>query len=403
MAIKMATATLSGISQSPIFDKEIIENGGICCYNCELLKLKLQEVSSELRSAREIIKILQEEDNPNQRASEKPREPQHNLEEKQPPTEDHYSSWTKCMPTRKTRIRNYVHSKQEVFPPNVNRYNVLRTLIEPQVDDLPNSHNILTTLKKHSGKNSVERGANHRNRRKIVIIGDSHAKGCAANIKHVLGKTEEVTGYVSPGSKLENITNIPNKEINELTKKDTVVIWGGANNIAINESEKGLTYLSNFVDLCKNTNVIIIGAPKRHDLLETSCVNEEVDKFNRKLHKKMRIFEHAKVIDSVSQRECYTRHGLHLNSLGKEQMAHRIAEQLKNSLMNNNISIPLPWKVMPLVYNPTVPTETNSKTNDNDKDSTKRNSNRPRKAPVTRTEDFLWETATSQIRPAKYF
>jgi hypothetical protein len=393
----------NGISQPPILDKEIIENSDICCFNCELLKLKLQEVSSELRSAQEIIKILQEEDNPNQRASDKPRGPQHNLEEKQPPTEDLYSSWTIFKPNRKTRIRNYVHPKQEVFPPNVNRYNVLRTLVEPQVDDLPNPHNILTTFKKHSGKNSVKSGANHRKRRKIVIIGDSHAKGCAANIKYVLGKTEEVTGYVSPGSKLENITNIAKKEINELTKKDTVVIWGGANNIAINESEKGLTYLSNFVELCKNTNVIIIDAPKRHDLLESSCVNEEVDKFNRKLHKKMRVFEHAKVIDSVTQRECYTRHGLHLNSLGKEQMAHRIIEQLKNSLMNNNISIPLPWKVMPLVYNPTVSTENNSKTNDNDKDSTNRNSNRPRKAPVTRTEDFLWETTTSRTRPAKEF
>jgi hypothetical protein len=30
------------------------------------------------------------------------------------------------------------------------------------------------------------------------------------------------------------------------------------------------------------------------------CVNEEVNKFNWQLHKKMRIFENAKVIDSVS-------------------------------------------------------------------------------------------------------
>jgi len=55
----------------------------------------------------------------------------------------------------------------------------------------------------------------------------------------------------------------------------------------------------------------------------------------------MRVFENAKVIDSVSQRECYTKHGLHLNSVGKEQMAYKIIEQFK-----------LPWKVEPLVRNP---------------------------------------------------
>lgn len=33
-------------------------------------------------------------------------------------------------------------------------------------------------------------------------------------------------------TRLEEITNIARKEIDELTKKDMVVIWGGANNIA---------------------------------------------------------------------------------------------------------------------------------------------------------------------------
>jgi hypothetical protein len=78
----MADGMLDNISQAPVFNEEILENVGICCDNCELLKLKLQKVSSELSSALEIIKVLQEEDNPTQRASDKPHVPQHNLEEK---------------------------------------------------------------------------------------------------------------------------------------------------------------------------------------------------------------------------------------------------------------------------------------------------------------------------------
>jgi len=60
------------------------------------------------------------------------------------------------------------------------------------------------------------------------------------------------------------ITNVVNNEINNLTKKDSVIIWGGANDIARNESGKGLIHLLNFVGLCTNTNVVVVGAPKRH-------------------------------------------------------------------------------------------------------------------------------------------
>jgi hypothetical protein len=49
--------------------------------------------------------------------------------------------------------------------------------------------------------------------KKITIIGDSHAKGCAAEIKHNFGRTFKVTGYVKPGMGLEEITNIARKEI----------------------------------------------------------------------------------------------------------------------------------------------------------------------------------------------
>jgi hypothetical protein len=107
------------------------------------------------------------------------------------------------------------------------------------------------------------------------------------------------------------------------------VIWGGTNDIAINEADRGLTCLFNFVKRCKRTNVVV-SSPKRYDLEETSCVNKEVNLFNRKLHKKLKVFEYAKVINSASQRDCFTRHGLHLNKFGKEQIAHRIIDQINN-------------------------------------------------------------------------
>jgi len=61
------------------------------------------------------------------------------------------------------------------------------------------------------------RGVPGKRKPKIIIIGDSHAKECAAEITHNLGRTFEVTGYVKPGKELEEITNIMRREIDELT------------------------------------------------------------------------------------------------------------------------------------------------------------------------------------------
>ena len=99
------------------------------------------------------------------------------------------------------------------------------------------------------------------------------------------------------------------------------------------ESEKGIECLSNLVKQRMNTHTILVGAPQRHDLLTESCVNEEVVKCNRKLLKMMKMFKYANVLDSEVKRECYTRHGLHMNGVGKELMAQRIMDQIREILL----------------------------------------------------------------------
>lgn len=177
-------------------------------------------------------------------------------------------------------------------------------------------------------------------------MGDSHVRGCAANIKHILGNTVIATGYVNPGSNLQQLTKIVKNEIINLTKKDTLVIWGGANDIAKNEAGNGLLHLFKLVDLCTNTN-IIVDAPKRHDLPDTSCVNSEVNSLIRNF---TRAFRNVKVINSVSQREYFMKHGLHLNNTGKEEKASRIIKQFKDSFRpNESPPIFLQWIEVPSV------------------------------------------------------
>jgi hypothetical protein len=62
---------------------------------------------------------------------------------------------------------------------------------------------------------------------KIILSSDSHASGCAADVKHNLDKTSEIKGVVKPETKIQNITNTGTwkepEELGKLTKKKVVV------------------------------------------------------------------------------------------------------------------------------------------------------------------------------------
>ena len=127
------------------------------------------------------------------------------------------------------------------------------------------------------------------NKHKVIVIGDSHARGCASKLNAKLNTEWKATlayGVVKPGMGLEKIVDSATKEISALEKKDTVVVWGGTNDIARNNTDEGQKHIIDFVDKNRHTNIIVMSVPHRHDLINTSCVNTEVSRFNRKLKKK---------------------------------------------------------------------------------------------------------------------
>jgi RNase H-fold protein (predicted Holliday junction resolvase) len=120
------------------------------------------------------------------------------------------------------------------------------------------------------------------------------------------------------------------------------VIWGGTNDIVKNETNNGLAHITNFVNSRKHTNIVIVGAPVRFDLLATSCVNKEVIAYNKNVHKRVKQFECVKVIGSELQRKYFTKHSLHMNRAGKEQMAQKIAEQVRETFLRGKY-LPSPY------------------------------------------------------------
>ena len=59
---------------------------------------------------------------------------------------------------------------------------------------------------------------------------------------------------------------------------------------------------------------------------ESSCFNNEVHVFNRKLHKIFKAKDNVTILDVNLHRNDFTPHGLHLNTVGKEKIAENIKQ-----------------------------------------------------------------------------
>jgi hypothetical protein len=91
-----------------------------------------------------------------------------------------------------------------------------------------------------------------------------------------------------------------------------------------NESQKCIRQISVFAQSNLNVNVVVLNLPNRRDLADQSCVNKEIDRYNRRLGKHLKVFDRVyyKVINY--ERKFHTKHGMHLNTMGKEYVARQL-------------------------------------------------------------------------------
>jgi hypothetical protein len=122
-----------------------------------------------------------------------------------------------------------------------------------------------------------------RKEHKIVIIGDSHSRGYKAQVKSHLTNKFEVIGLVKPGACAEILVKSAMSDIVSLTKSDVVVFYGGSNDVSKNSSSIALKRILNFLKDNNNSNIILPNVPHRHDLMDSSCVNNEIRTFNGKV------------------------------------------------------------------------------------------------------------------------
>jgi len=80
-----------------------------------------------------------------------------------------------------------------------------------------------------------------------------------------------------------------------------------------------------------------MGVPHRFDLPDTSCVNKEVESFNNKLTKIVKPFKSATVMKVEQRKEHFTKHGKHLNALGKASAAKLIVNWVNSIFIQKKL------------------------------------------------------------------
>jgi hypothetical protein len=179
--------------------------------------------------------------------------------------------------------------------------------------------------------------------------------------------------------------------VSALKCNDAVILWEGAHDINRNNTNKALKNLSNFMNANKKINIILICSPLRHDLLLSSCVNNEVVKFNRQLKKTVKLHENVEFSEVELQRKDFTRHVQHLNYSGKELVSSELAKSVEQLFKEMKTApIQIQWKDDNLdVFNLDIHSKI-ANVDKTDSDNKIKVSRRPRKAPVKRSKDFLW-------------
>jgi hypothetical protein len=87
----------------------------------------------------------------------------------------------------------------------------------------------------------------NRPRHKVLIIGDSYARGMAIKLRHNLEEDYSVQGLIKPGADLEETLGMGVKDIKSFTKNDVLLVWSCTKELAEMRPKKGLTQIRKFV------------------------------------------------------------------------------------------------------------------------------------------------------------
>ena len=84
----------------------------------------------------------------------------------------------------------------------------------------------LSSCAQRNGRKNYKQSYVKNRTHKVLILGDSHARRCAPEVKNKLNNEYDVSGFVNPGSDMKIISESAKRKIAQLTNNDYVVLWG---------------------------------------------------------------------------------------------------------------------------------------------------------------------------------
>jgi hypothetical protein len=176
---------------APVLIRNIVVKDKICeC--CDIIQTELDELKLELKSCREIIRILQEEARV---STTMPHEvwdiPNGELIEKTQTNSWHQGNGWQNSTNQRRRPQKISRQLQQIPLHTSNKFELLLNL----KDDTEKSKcSRMDRRYKVKSDNMMKS-----DKQKIVITGDSHARNCAPELLHQLKSKCIVSGYVNPG------------------------------------------------------------------------------------------------------------------------------------------------------------------------------------------------------------
>ena len=362
------------------------------CSNCERLNSDLSKAQLEILSYEKIIKVLRDELYNAGLCAERGYIDPPMYNDGQQRKYNLNSDWTtiETTRTRKANITTNNHLIQ-LIPPTHNKYDVLTNLSrESETQTTARKESATLSTKAHRTKAKETRIVKsvHQAKHNILIIGDSHSRNSASLLQDNLTKDFGVSSLVKPGAQMSVITDTVVETVKSLKCDDVLVIWAGSNDISKNNTNAALIKVKELIKRITETNIVLIHAPHRYDLIPQSCVNLEVMKFNRQLMRIAKLHPNVHLLEVSADRNYFTKHGMHLNSKGKELYSQHLAKIVKNILRKEQaIPIVIPWIDPPLV---SINTEIQDHLTAENRAGSIETTLHRRNCPVRRNPDFLW-------------
>jgi hypothetical protein len=333
-----------------ITNKEV--KSEITCIRCAELELELVRTRIELKSAIKIAEMLREELLKDVASTE----------DSKPSVDQNFeivlnkSTWKKTTTEKRENKKVRKVQQNQFIPITENKYATLTNLnssTDNEDQPIPTVVNGVLSRNRNNNKKIDQKHRLKSKKHRVLLLGDSQMRGCADVLKKKLNSEFEISGIVKPGAKAKDVLGT---KIDEgMSTNDVIVVCAATNDISKNEAKEGLRNIINFVKHNRHTNIIVMEILHRHDLVDWSCVNKEIEQFNRQLTKRLRLDDQVSISRLNLGRQHFTRHGMHINYKGKEVMCQQIAELIQQKIDTVNKALQL--NMIPLNYEANIDQE----------------------------------------------